>query len=545
MGDKTGSINPVTLTIKSDGVYLQINKLGGGLVTRMDVMRIVEENRIRDIDFTAIATIFKNESSVFEVLISHNTDVLISPESAKVNISPDRLMATVTFLPPINSVELLTVDKLKAILAENKVIYGIDDTELRECFKDRQYNRQYVAAKGTPPVDGINGHLIYHFNTAPKNLRPRERDDGTVDFKDLDLIEIVHEGAVLIEGIPPVEGRDGIDVLGKAISHKIGKPYPNIFRTKNTHFSEDGNVLHASVSGQLVFKNNRAEVFPVLQISGDVNNSTGNIDFVGSVVIAGAVLTGFTVKAQGNIEVHGVVEGGNLTAGENIVLLNGILGEGIANIHAAGGIRAKYIDQCNVYAGGDIYTDYILFSRTRCCGKIELSGKRGLLLGGKTTVKDSITVNTIGADLSPSTVIELGFLPDNYERYKSLLHELDDTKAEYERIENYERQLQIQAKKGIIEGDLDKKKTHNIFSKSYYEGVIADLQNRIADLTPDCSDEQTFVVVNKTLYEGVKVTIGSASISVFEITGRCIIKNDGGKIVIIPTVDNSENSDFI
>jgi uncharacterized protein (DUF342 family) len=526
------SAQPVALVVKGDGVYLEINKLDGRVVTRTEVMRVVEQNRIRDIDFAAISAIFKNNDSVFETLISRNTDILVTPETAKVGISPDKLSATVSFVPPVNCDTLLTFDKLIAILKENKVVFGIDEDELSNIFSTRSFHDTYVAARGVDKVDGVNGYVIYHFDTNPKTYRPRERGDGTVDYKQLDLIDIVNEGDLLVEGIVPVEGIDGINVLGKPIAHKPGKPHPVIGKTKNTYFSEDGHKLYAGASGQLVYKNGRVEIFPVLQISGDINNTTGNIDFVGSVVIAGNVLTGFTVKAHGNIEVHGVLEGGELRAGESVVLTNGAQGMERGSIYAKADIRAKYIDQCKVYAGGNIYTDFILYSRVKCNGRIELAGKKGLLLGGKATVKDGITANTIGADLSASTELELGFLPDDYEKYKNLLRDLEENMREYDKVESYEKTLNLQAQKGLYGNDLEKKRAQSNFSKSYYEGIIAELQEKINDLIPDCSDEETGIVVNKSIHSGVRITIGDAQTIIFENHGSCRVRNQDGKITI-------------
>jgi len=530
MGDDA-ALKSITLDVRDDGVYLLINKSGGALA-RSDVMKIVEDNRIRDIDFSAVNSIFKNENMIFEVLVSANTNVLILPETVKVSVTPDLLLASVKFIPPVNSKELLTLEKLKAVLADSRVIYGIDDAELAETLSKRVYNVSYVVAKGTPPVDGVNGYLVYHFDTTPKSLKPKERGDGTVDYKQLDLIEIAKEGDPLIEGIPPVEGSDGMGVTGKVLSHKQGKPHPVIHRTKNTIFSDDEHTLIAAVSGQLVYKNSRVEIFPVLQVSGDVNHSTGNIDFIGSVVIAGNVLTGFSVKAQGNIEVHGVMEGGDLHAGENVVLLNGAQGMERGSIYAKGSIRAKYIDQCKVYAGGDIMTDFILYSRVRCCGKVMLAGKRGLLLGGKATIKDQITAKTIGADLSASTEIELGFLPDDFETYKRLAKELNDNMHEFDKIESYEKLLDSQTEKGIAIVELDKKRAQNSFSKTYFEGIITELQEKINDLIPDCSNEDTCIIVKEAMFPGVRIAIGGAQTVIFENHSHCRVRNVNEKILI-------------
>ena len=50
-------------------------------------------------------------------------------------------------------------------------------------------------------------------------------------------------------------------------------------------------------------------MFPVYVVPGDVDFSTGNIDFIGSVKVMGSVRNGFSVKAEGNVEIMGRLEG--------------------------------------------------------------------------------------------------------------------------------------------------------------------------------------------------------------------------------------------
>ena len=49
-------------------------------------------------------------------------------------------------------------------------------------------------------------------------------------------------------------------------------------------------------------------VSPVFQLNGDVDFSSGDIDFRGNVSINGNVTAGFKVRASGDIEVNGFIE---------------------------------------------------------------------------------------------------------------------------------------------------------------------------------------------------------------------------------------------
>ena len=64
----------------------------------------------------------------------------------------------------------------------------------------------------------------------------------------------------------------------------------------------------AARSGHLEFANNAFHVRPVLEIKGDVDYGTGNIDFNGDVHIFGDVREGFDVRATGTIIINGLVE---------------------------------------------------------------------------------------------------------------------------------------------------------------------------------------------------------------------------------------------
>ena len=109
-------------------------------------------------------------------------------------------------------------------------------------------------------------------------------------------------------------GDDGIDVLGRRVPPRKVKHV--IFRYgRNLSESEDGTELVSQVSGHVVLENDKIFVSNVLELV-NVDNSTGDIDYEGDVVVKGNVLAGFTVKATGDITVSGIVEGATVIAGE-------------------------------------------------------------------------------------------------------------------------------------------------------------------------------------------------------------------------------------
>jgi len=155
---------------------------------------------------------------------------------------------------------------------------------------------------------------------------------------------------------------------------------------KNVEISEDGQSLIAGIDGQVNYIDGKVSVFANYEVPADVDNSTGNISFVGNVIIRGNVLSGFTVEAGGSVEVMGVVEAAVIKADGDIILRRGMQGLGRGILKSGGDIIAKYIENSIIEAKGDIKAEAIMHSNVKCGNKLELSGKKGLLIGGKCKV---------------------------------------------------------------------------------------------------------------------------------------------------------------
>ena len=130
-------------------------------------------------------------------------------------------------------------------------------------------------------------------------------DDGTVDFHTLENINHVNKGDVVAVLHKEDRGDDGIDVLGRRVPPRKVKHV--IFRYgRNLSQSEDGTELMSQVSGHVILENDKIFVSNVLELV-NVDNSTGDIEYEGDVVVNGNVLEGFTDKETGDITVIGIV----------------------------------------------------------------------------------------------------------------------------------------------------------------------------------------------------------------------------------------------
>ena len=138
--------------------------------------------------------------------------------------------------------------------------------------------------------------------------------------------------------------------------------------------SEDGLRLYSEVSGHVSLTDGRVFVSDTYEVAADVDSSTGDIDYEGNVVVRGNVITGFTVKAKGDIEVYGVVEGAYIEAEGQIILRRGMQGMNKGILKANGNIITKFIENAEVIAGGYINTDSIMHSKVSAKGDIVVGG---------------------------------------------------------------------------------------------------------------------------------------------------------------------------
>ena len=123
-------------------------------------------------------------------------------------------------------------------------------------------------------------------------------------------------------------------------------------------------------------------VSDVYEVPADVDNSTGNIEYEGSVLIHGNVKTGFEVHASGDIIVEGVVEGAVLSSDNQIIVKHGIHGMYKCDLRAGTNLMAKYIESATVRAGGYVEAEIILNSDVSVNGAVRARGRKGLINGG-------------------------------------------------------------------------------------------------------------------------------------------------------------------
>lgn len=342
----------------------------------------------------------------------------------KVQVSRDRLNAELLKIGSFDEDFSITAAELRQFLKEQKIVHGVIEEQLEKIAENvTEIDYPVLIAKGTPAKNGVDAYLV---NEVKKEDEEKETKRERLSFRDIIDIPAVKTGQLLASIIPETPGTDGKDVYGNPIKCRDGRPL-RVRAGKNVVLNLE--QFYSTADGQISITSREINVNPVYEISGDLDMKTGNIDFVGNVVIRGNVPTGYTIKAGGDIFIYGLVEGATLDAGGNIVISGGVSGEGRAKLISKTNIQAAYLNQASVEAEMDVtVATSIMHSQVTAGGVVNC--ERGSIIGGEIRAGNSIIVRDVGNQLFTRTVLQLGrdsLLDDREEQLRAEITELTET----------------------------------------------------------------------------------------------------------------------
>lgn len=432
-------------------------------------------------------------------------------ESSIVTLSADHLKATITLFMPAEGGTLMSSDEIVGDLVHAGVKFGLDKELLAELEKERVYCTPIDLAKAVLPVEGSNAKITYFFNT-DLSLKPKVLEDGSVDFHSLNTISPVHSGDLLAELTPAVQGRPGIDVTGKQI--RPLKVINLVLRHANRiHLSEDGLKMYSEVDGHVSLVEGKVFVSDTYEVAADVDATTGDINCEGNVEVHGNVRTGFKITAKGDVIVNGVVEGAEIVAGGQIILMRGIQGMSRGKLIADGNIIAKFIESAEVISRyGYVQAEAIMHSSVSAKSDVIVEGKKGFITGGTTRSGQTIVAKTIGSNMGTTTYLEVGVDPAIVAEFKKLEALMPELTAEKERLM---QSMAVYAKKLKNGEQLPVDKLLWIKNaKKRMEEIDEELDRadtRIGELEEDMEMKGNGCVkVTQTAYSGCKITIAGA-----------------------------------
>lgn len=473
--------------------------------------------------------------------IENNEEKIMPKYNISHLVSANKLKAYVR-IELIDKQAELVADEIINYLKEYGIVYGIKEQEIKDYCESKDYSKELVAACGLDPINGKDAEIIYDFDTSTDS-KFIEEEDGTINFRNLNNVINVKKDDILCHIKPVEDGVDGVDVYGEPIKFKEGKTV-SFSSGNNTYISENELELRASTDGCVELKNDKVYVENVYRVN-NVDNETGNIDFIGSVVINGDVKAGFSVKAKGDIKIRGMVEGAFIESDSDVVISKGMNGMGKGSIYARGNVTSKYIENAMVVSDKSVYAEALINSEVIAKDSIKLRGHNAAILGGTSKAMNLIYAKTIGNKTNSETNLILDL--SEYQKKQAEI-EKNNKRNHHLKVdlEKKNKELQeIEEKAALIENSsLDNSNKINIkkqfvLKKIKINNEISEIKRKLNDVvqTDNLADHK--IICTGIIYSNTRITIGWMKYNVRQDISYSKIYNDGNDITIV-TLNSSD-----
>jgi uncharacterized protein (DUF342 family) len=269
-------------------------------------------------------------------------------------------------------------------------------------------------------------------------LRPKTRDDESVDMRDLGDIICVRVGDPLAEKIPLTLGENGYTVTATPLIAEPGNDVALVPGNGTEISSTNKNILVSKRVGLPKMIPNGMEVDEVYRVK-NVTVGSGNINFTGSVIVEGDVNEGMKVIASGDVTVGGFVESAMIESGGDVTISGGIIGHKhdvettkitdvkmSVSVNSKGNLYAKYCQYAQISCSKNMRIEkQLLHSLISVNGDLKVGSEEysnGILIGGYIKAGKHVSAGTVGATAGSNTIIS----------FENIINKLNDKMQDIE-----------------------------------------------------------------------------------------------------------------
>jgi uncharacterized protein (DUF342 family) len=378
-------------------------------------------------------------------------------------------------------------------------------------------------SQGKLPIDGKDSRIKMLVESAQDRiLKPKNREDGSVDMRDLGDIICVKVGDPLAKKIPLTDGIKGYTVIGDVLEPTPGEDVEMLVGDGTTLSPKNNSILVSTLVGLPRIIENGMEVDNIYQIK-NVDISTGHVKFQGSVIIDGDVCEGMSVHATGDISIGGFVESATLEAGGDITIGTGIIGkkqevEGhnvsqitmSVNIKAAGKVFAKYSQYAEITCDSLRIEKQMMHNIVKVATTLWVGGEEkadGKLIAGYIRAGESVRAGTVGATAGSTTIISF---QDKVDQYLALISVQDESVTQ-ESNKTAELQVAINKLKKLPKDKANPEMLAKVLSTyQHHAKKMGKYLSEKESLEEVLQEYMTSVYVEATekVYHGVQLSVG-------------------------------------
>lgn len=410
----------------------------------------------------------------------------------------------------------------------------------------------FLVAEGRPLVEGQDEQFVWH-ETLMKGLAGWF-DEEPADYRTCSSIITVEKDAVMGTIQPGRPTQEGVDVKGRVLK-ETRKPATIVLDESVRRDAANPAIVLANCAGVAILRSNNLAIREVVEVKGDVDFSCGNIDSPVDVSIRGTVLDLFEVKSGKTVTVRGSVQAAHIEAAEDLIVRGGILGRRKGRVRAGGQVTAKYLEDADIQAGGDVNAPRgVLGTRLQTQGKLIV--KSGAIIGGEVYAREGIVAATLGSEAGVPTGIAVGIAPEIVREAGKMDEDVKARRQMAERIRSTVKPLLTDLKR--LTSTQKEKATELMYQADSMEAEIAEISRRKEEMLEAAkSPSVPHVTVLKIIHPRVRIGIGSRHVSFSEalrgpvriekrkikgVTEFVAVNELSGSITTLPSSESSDGA---
>lgn len=463
-----------------------------------------------------------NEHGVFLIGQRKDASVLITCD--------DNFMhAYITVLPPYGGREFNS-DILKASLKKFDINEACCDKKILDNILNKKIANNVLFASGYDKQEGKETYFEA-LVTEVEHIPLEENKTKAIDDHSALHFAQVNVGIPLMQRHPAIPGTHGKNVKGQIIpASTIHDVSFNKNLTGVKASPDNPNILISDIKGHPVILADGACVDDIMMVN-NVDMSTGNINYDGSVMVKGEVMPGMKIQATGDIIACGVVNRAVLQAQNNITVHCGVIGDHVnsektkeeknlflTRLKAGGDITIQYASQAKLIAAHDITVhEYISHCYCEAKGTIQVgqTGGKGRIFGGEYHAYMSINANHIGAESELKTQVSAGITSKIYHQFYQLKQALERRANQKDTLSTLLTSSVNQFEATPLDTGLEKKIQYvkKLLKKTQIE--ISKINTAISNLNHDMiKAKNAHITIKEGVYTNVNISINGCDFHV-------------------------------
>ncbi len=406
----------------------------------------------------------------------------------------------------INDFEELSVEYILNFLVENKIVYGIKKENIYKVVRDREIGKSIIVAQGVEAIEEKPKTAFLVFD------RSKVLPMLGVNLSEM-VLEVV-EGQPLVKLSKFVPGKPGRNIFGAQIEieSKKGDALPKGTNTEVS--STDRDMLISTVSGQVVIEDGKISVHNIQEINRNIGT---DMMTMGSLVVKGDILDGVKLKVSNDLHVKGNVFDAKIEVGGILKIDGNVVGKTGSKIKAGGNITAKYIENAEVYSGGDIYVE-----RDSLNSKLESGGEvivKERIVGGSVSSEKKVSAREIGEEGGLKTIIQTGIDARKERILKEIILKINESDLKNKKLKAALLNFGERLRKGQLTTEEEEKYRNFIMVQKKVEEYLKQLllkRDQLSSIIGKSVDAE--VSASSYIYFGVEIIIQGINTKINQIT---------------------------